>query len=195
MEENIKPKKKRGARKIVSLVLFVIILSAVVYYAGTQYSEWWKVRKQYIDIGFASDKFPFRMFTERELVGKGIFPVESQELMNVPTRITPEETYTTFRQALIDWDVDKAVSCFVKEKQAKYRENLLKAKEEGRIPEIIKKLTNISPEGERVTKGSTGDALTSYELLYKEKESDIKFISHSIGFVKDWNGDWRMENL
>ena len=76
MEENIKPKKKWGARKIVSLVLFVIILSAVVYWAGIQYSEWWKVRKQYIDIGFASDKFPYRMFTVEELKAKGLSPLE-----------------------------------------------------------------------------------------------------------------------
>jgi hypothetical protein len=195
MEESIQPKKGQGSRKIVSLVLFIIIFLAIAFFVWTQYIRWYGERKIYIESGLAEDHFPYRIYTERELAEKGRMVVESQELMNVPTRTTPEETYATFRQALIDWDVDKAISCFTKEKQAEYRIAMLKAKEEGRIQGIIEKLKDISPEGQKVTKGSTGDASTSYELLYKEKESDIKFISHSIGFVKDWNGDWKMENL
>lgn len=195
MENNVQPEKKRGSKKIISLALFIIIFSAIIFFAWTQYVRFYHERKPYIDSGLASDKFPFRFYSERELADMGRMVVESQELMNVPTRTTPEETYATFRQALIDWDIDKAVSCFTKEKQTEYRESLLKAKEEGRIPGIIEKLKDITPEGERITKGSVGDASTGYEFLYKENENDIKFISHFIGFEKDWNGDWKMENL
>lgn len=195
MEDNNQPKKGRGTRKIVSLVLFIIIFAAIIFFGWTQYVRLYNERRIYIESGLASDKFPFRFYSERELAEMGRMVVESQELMNVPTRTTPEETYATFRQALISWDVDKAVSCFTKEKQAEYRVALLRAKEEGRIPGIIEKLKDISPEGEKITKGSVGDASTSYELLYKEKEADLKFISHSIGFEKNWDGDWLMENF
>ena len=195
MENNVQPENKRGSKKIISLALFIIIFSAIIFFAWTQYVRFYHERKPYIDSGLASDKFPFRFYSERELADMGRMVVESQELMNVPTRTTPEETYATFRQALIDWNIDKAVSCFTKEKQAEYRKSLLKAKEEGRIPEIVEKLKDITPEGERITKGSVGDASTSYELLYKEKETDEKFISYPIIFEKNWDGDWLMEDF
>jgi len=196
MEQNTQiqqPKLKK--RKIITAIVFIIIFLAVVYFGWTQYSAWWQVRKEYVKMGFAEDKFPYRMYTERELVEKGLWSGESPALNAVPTRTTPEETYAIFRQALIDGDFDKAVECFIKSKQAEYKDALIKAKEEERIDEIIKKLTEISPEGERITVGSIGDSSTSYEFFYKEKEDDEKFTSHTIVFYKDWNGDWLMDNL
>ncbi len=195
MEDNIQIPKQKPSRKFISLILFIIIVLALGFWGYAEYQNWYQARKIYIDAGLTEDHFPYRFLSERELAEKGRMVVESQELMNVPTRTTPEETYAKFKQALIDRDIEKAVSCFTKEKQAEYRNALLKAKEEGRIPGIIEKLTEIYPEGKRITKGSVGDASTSYELLYKEKENDTKFISHSIGFEKNWDGDWLMENF
>lgn len=74
MEENIELKKKWGARKIVSLVLFIIILSAVIYFGYTQYQRWYQERKIYIESGLASDRFPFRMYSDEELKAKGLWP-------------------------------------------------------------------------------------------------------------------------
>jgi len=187
-------KKPKERRKIVSIVIFLIIIGIFMYWAATEVNQWWKVRKEYIRMGLASDKFPYRMYTERELYEMGRWVGESQELNAVPTRTTPEETYAIFRQALIDEDFDKAAECFVKEKQAEYKEAILKAKEEGRLNDIIKKLTDISPRGERIVKGSTGSATASYEILYKEVGNE-KFTSHAIIFYKDWNGDWKMDDL
>ena len=195
MEESIQAKKRRGSRKIVSLVLFIIVFAAMAFFGWMQYLRWYQERKIYIDAGLTEDHFPYRFLSERELVDRGLWDGESPELNAVPTRTTPEETYAKFRQALVDDDMDKAAECFIKEKKEEYRSALIKAKEEGRIPGIIEKLKDISPEGKRITKGSVGDASTSYEFLYKKNENDIKFISHFIGFEKDWEGDWKMENL
>ena len=175
------------------MVLFVIILSAVVYFGYTEYNKWWQARQELVKLGFAENKFPYRMLTEKELVEKGLWSGESPALNAVPTRITPEETYAIFRQALIDGDIDKAAECFVKEKQDERRQDLIKARKEGRIKEIIEKLNDISPERKEITRGSTGESSATYELLlYRE---GAKPLSHPIFFLKDWNGDWKMENI
>lgn len=195
MEENIKPTSKRRARKIISLALFLIIFSAVIYFGYTQYQRWYQQRKIYIDAGLTEDHFPYRFLSERELVDKGLWDGESPALNAVPTRTTPEETYAKFRQALIDGDIDKAAECFVERKREEYKDLLQKAKAEGKIQEIIIKLTDIYPEGEKITKGSTGDSSTSYTFMYKEQENDLKFKDHVIVFYKNWDGDWLMDNL
>lgn len=191
MEELNTPKQVRR-RKLVTFFIFLIILIIFVTWASIEVNQWWKVRKEYVRMGLAEDKFPYRMYTERELYEMGRWVGESKELNAVPTRTTPEETYAKFRQALIDGDLDKAAECFTKEKQAEYKEAMLKAKEEGRLNDIIKKLTDISPTGQRIVTGSKGDANAGYEFLYIENE---KTVSHYIGFSKDWNGDWKMKNF
>lgn len=192
MEENIVEPKQKSRKKLVTVIIFIIILIAIGYLVGTEINRWWKVRKEYIRMGFASDKFPFRMYTEKELVEMGRWPVESDYYNSIPTRTTPEETYAIFKQALIDGDLDKAVECFVEQKREEYREALIKAKEEGRIPEILKQLTEIYPRGERIVNGRNDTSIATYEFFIIEND---KKISHPLGFVKDENGDWKLENL
>ena len=183
-----RPKNK----KIITVVIFFIIIIALVYLVGTEANRWWQVRKEYVRMGLASDKFPFRMYTEKELVERGLWPVESEYYNSIPTRTTPEETYAIFRQALIDGDLDKAAECFVEEKREEYRGDLERAKQEGRIPEIIKVLTEIYPRGEKILKGQNKTSLATYEFFVIENGQKI---SHPIGFAKDLNGDWKLENL
>jgi hypothetical protein len=195
MEQNIDSGKKRRSRKLVSLALFLIIFGSIIFVGYQTYNRWYQERQQYVKMGFASDKFPFKMLTERELVEKGLWSGESPALNAVPTRTTPEETYAKFRQALIDGDINKAVECFAKEKQTEYRDALLKAKDEGRFSEIIDKMTEIYPRGEDMTRGGTGDASTTYEVQFKENEGDLKPTSYPISFEKNWDGDWLMEDF
>ena len=110
-------------KKIITVVIFFIILISLVYLVGTEANRWWQARKEYVRMGLASDKFPFRMYTEKELVEKGIWPVESEYYNSIPTRTTPEETYAIFRQALIDGDLDKAAECFVESQQEDWRKS------------------------------------------------------------------------
>jgi hypothetical protein len=79
MEQNIQLKKKWGARKIVSLVLFVIIFASLAYFGWTQYVRWYEERRIYIESGLASDKFPFRMYTNEELKVRGLWPPEGEQ--------------------------------------------------------------------------------------------------------------------
>lgn len=65
-----KPKTK----KLITVVIFLIIILAVVYVMGLELNRWWQVRKEYIRAGLANDRFPFRMYTEQELIDKGAMP-------------------------------------------------------------------------------------------------------------------------
>lgn len=66
----MRPKNK----KIITVIIFFIIFLALIYVAGTEANHWWQERREYVRMGFASDKFPFRMYTEKELVEKGVSP-------------------------------------------------------------------------------------------------------------------------
>jgi len=193
MEQSIQLKQpKPRKRKIITAVIIFIIFLAIVYWGWTEYNQWWQARKEYVRMGLAEDKFPYRMYTERELVEKGKWPVESEYYTSIPTRITPEETYAIFRQALIDGDLDKAAECFVKEKQEEYKNSLIKAKEEERIDDILKQLTEIYPRGKRIVKGANDTNMITYEFFIIENGNRI---SHPIGFAKDIEGNWKMKNL
>jgi len=78
MEQVVKPEKKWTRKKTVSLVLFIIIFGAIIYVGWTQYQEWYQARKELIRMGFAEDKFPYRMYTQEELREKGLLPDENQ---------------------------------------------------------------------------------------------------------------------
>ena len=143
-------------------------------------------------MGYASDKFPFRMYTERELVEMGRWPVESNYYDSIPTKTTPEETYAIFKQALIDGDLDSAVECFIEDKREEYSDALVKAKDEGRIPEILNQLTEIYPRGERIIEGHNDTSIATYEFFIVENNEKT---SHPINFSKDKDGNWKMENL
>jgi len=179
-----KPKNK----KIITVVIFFIILIALVYLVGTEANRWWQVRKEYVRMGLASDKFPFRMYTEKELVEKNLWPVESDYYNSIPTRTTPEETYAIFRQALIDGDLDKAAECFVKNQQEDWKKSLIEIKEKELLQEMIDDLPSQIETKEDLNK----TALISYEYTVIK---DGKGYTHFMSFIKGLKGDWKIEDL
>jgi hypothetical protein len=183
---------KPKIKKTITVVIFFVIIVAIIYLGWTEGSRWWKEKQEWVRLGFAEDKFPFRMYTEKELVEMGLWTGESEWYNSIPTRTTPEETYAIFKQALIDGDLDKAAECFVEEKQTEYRQDLEKAKNEGRISGILEQLTELYPDGDKITKEYKGNSTAIYEIFIIE---DGVKISHPISFIKDMNGDWKMENL
>jgi hypothetical protein len=203
MEQNIqlqKPKSKK--RKIITAIVFIIIFLAVVYLGWTQYSAWWQVRKEYVRMGFAEDKFPYRMYTERELVEKGLWSGESPALNAVPTRTTPEETYTIFRQALIDGDLDKAAECFIKAKQEAWRSSLYEIKNKGFLQEMLNDLPDKLGDTYFYTDDITGKNTENRDLnhiaissYYYVSKNDPEKMAKTMTFSKDWNGDWKIEKL
>lgn len=186
-------KKPKERRKIVSIVIFLIILGIFVFWAATETNQWWKVRKEYIRMGLASDKFPYRMYTERELVEMGRWVGESEELNAVPTRTTPEETYAIFRQALIDGDLDRAVECFVKEKRDTVRKGLGDVLNDEKLKnEMLNDLPEELIDAEVGHRDTEGTSTTAYYYLFR---TDPKKMLHTMTFIKDWDGDWKIEKL
>lgn len=183
MNNQIQPKPK-SKKKIIAVVVFLIILIAAGYLVGTEVNDWWQVRKEYIKMGYASDKFPFRMYTAEELAEKGIYPESLYE--DVPTRTRPEQTYVKFRQALIDEDLDKAAECFIKEQQKDWKESLYEIRDKGFLQKMIDDLP------EKVENTSITGSLTSYEYVIP---TDPERFLHTITFVKNKNGDWKIDGI
>ncbi|MFH0854111.1 MAG: hypothetical protein V1891_01315, partial [bacterium] len=104
---------------------------------------------------------------------------------NIPTRDTPEQTYAKLKEALKNEDVDAAVECFVEEKRGEWRENLNTIKEKGFMKEMEQDLTELKLELE-------GDAIMQFSYY---TERDGKKYGHFINFIKDSNGDWKIDSL
>lgn len=193
-----KPKRK----KIITVVIFFVIIAAIVYLGWVEGSRWWKEKQEWVRMGFAEDKFPFRMYTEKELVERGLWSGESPALNAVPTRTRPEETYTIFRQALTDGDLNKAAECFIDDQQEAWKKSLQEIKENGLLQEMLNDLPDKLEDTYVYTDDITGKDTKNRDLnstaisLYEYYvERNGKNYSHTISFVKDWEGDWKLEDL
>lgn len=197
--DNAQDKKPKG-KKIITVVIFLIIILAVIYVLGTEGARWWQERQKWIKMGFASDKFPFRMYTEEELAKKGLWAAESPALINTPTRTRPEQTYAKFRQALIDGDMNKAAECFVQEQQEEWEKSLYEIKEknllQGMLNDLPEQLEDTYRGGIPIENIEAIDldhvALFSCEYIVIKNNKNY---SHSISFSKNWDGDWLIEDL
>jgi len=196
------PTKQKTRKKLVSVILFIIIFGIIVVWVGLEYNQWWKARKEYVRMGLAEDKFPYRMYTERELVEKGIWASESPALKAVPTRITPEETYAKFRQALIDENFDKAAECFVKENREEWRKSLYEIKEKGFLRDMLNDLPEKLEDTYIYTDDVTGKDTKNRDLDHTAMDSHYYVLkndpnreAHTISFEKNWDGDWLIEDL
>lgn len=178
--------KERTRKKLITIVIFLIILIALGYVIGIEYNKWWQVRKEYIEMGYASDKFPFRMYTAEELAEKGLWPEALPSYDAILTRTRPEETYAKFRQALIDGDLDKAVEYFIENQQKDWRESLYEIKDKGLLQEMLGDLP------EKVENVSITGSTSSYEYGIP---NDPERVAHVIQFTKNKNGDWKISGI
>lgn len=164
--------KQKSRKKLITVVIFLIIFGILAYWFGGQAYDWWKIRKEYARMGLAEDKFPYRLYTEEELIEQGTFFEDLYSI--IPTRTRPEETYSKFRKALSKGDTDKAAEYFVEDQRDDWKEALKNIKEKGLIQEMLNDLP------EKVEDVSIAGTITSYEDIY---------------FIKDRYGDWKIENL
>jgi hypothetical protein len=202
--QQVQGKKPKNKKKIITVVVFLIIIAAIIYLGWVEGSRWWKAKQEWVRMGLAHDKFPFRMYTERELVEMGRWPVESQELINTPTKVRPEATYAKFHRALVDGDMDKAAECFIKEKQEAWRKSLYEIKEKGLLKEMLNdlpdKLEDTYIYTDDITGRNTKDedlnhvAIASYYYALKSDTRDRKEV-HTMSFNKNWDGIWLIEDL
>ncbi len=196
VSSEIKPKKKRW----ITVVIFFIIILAIGTLVATEGVRWWKDKQYWVKLGFASDKFPFRMLNEEELVRKGLWSGESEWYNSIPTRTTPEETYNKFMKALNDGNIDMASECFVQKKQEEWKKSLSNIKQEGFLQEMIddlpSDLNNTYVDGVLVKNMNNlkldQDGTFSYEYIVSKSGKNY---SHYISFEKNFNGDWLIENL
>jgi flagellar basal body-associated protein FliL len=168
-------------KKKVILVLLVLIIVAVFCYAG---ASWWKTRQAQIKMGIASDKFPYRLYTQEEL--NRMYPQIKNA--DVPTRTTPEQTYANFREALRMNNLDMAIEQLSKDSE-KYEENkktLEEAYDSGKF------ISGLSDYPEKTERSNFGDSIGS--LCY-EQADDTNKISACTSFIKDSNGDWKIDRL
>lgn len=170
-------------KKILIAILFVIVVVAVgfVVYRFV-YSPWREVKSQKIELGLSSPNFPFRDYSVAEL--ENMHPQVKNA--DVPTRVTPTQTYVLFREGLKENDLDKVLAQLSPD-SARYEENMAsikKAFEEGRFGEIYEKYP------EEIEESWTGETISQYEFV----ETDTDFL-HMLGFIKNSDGDWKIDKL
>lgn len=170
-------------KKIIWGVVILVVLAAVLggFYC---YKVWWPQRQMMISLGLAEANFPWRAYTQEEL--NRLYP--QTRYADVPTRVTPEQTYAKFREALRTNNLEMALEQLSKE-SAKYTENsekLKKAHNENRFMSSL----NLYPE--KSWRSTFGESLGSlcYDQLYDEE----KIVGCSV-FIKDASGDWKMDSL
>jgi len=170
-----------GGKKIIIIGLMVIILAAAL---GIGLNIWTTKKMDKVALGLARPDFPYADYTEEEL--SKMYP--QIKYADVPTRISPEETYAKFRQALKENNLEMAIEQLNKESE-RYKENteaLTQAYEEGRFGQIY----NSYPE--KIEKSNMYESIAQFYFLQKEGEYNLR---QYINFIKNANGDWKLDSL
>ncbi|MBU2564083.1 hypothetical protein KKA23_00645 [Patescibacteria group bacterium] len=179
--------KKNKNKKMIGIIIFLMILIVLIYWVSIEINEWWKYRRVYVEQGLASDKFPYRLYTEQELIEIGKFPEDLYS--NIPTKIRPEETYDKFYQALVKEDFKKAAECFVEEQQIEWEAALNEIKEKGFLQEMINDLPEELEDTDRNL-----DAMSMSSYYYSLKDDPTRE-AHTIIFTKNRYGIWEIDGI
>lgn len=169
---------KKYLRYVGYYLLFIVGLFLIL----TGYN-WYLYKQQLVRGGHAKPTFPYARYTQEEL--NKMYPQYPNE--NVPTRQTPEETYAKFIAALKKGDLEEASKQFVEKKQKDWLESLGKIKEKGLLEEFIgdydQKLIN------NYKYSTTAQFHIGIEAL------SGALAERPIDFIKDSNGDWKIDSL
>jgi hypothetical protein len=168
-------------RKIIWVIIIILILAGGYWY-GSQ--VWWPKKQLKIQLGLAEPDFPWWDYTQEEL--EKLYP--QIRYADIPTRITPEETYAKFREALRTNNLELALEQ-LSEESGKYEENknkLRTAFEENKF--------NVSLSLYPVEVWRSTFSESSGGLCYNQERDNEKFVGCT-DFLKDSNGDWKMDSL
>jgi len=163
----------------------IIIVLAVVAIAIFGY-KWYETKMKKVDLGLAEQNFPYRDYTESELAK--MYP--QIKYADVETRVTPEQTYAQFRQALQENNLEMAIEQLGKE-SGRYEENadtLIQFYQENKFQELHQHYP------EKIEKLSMYESIAQYEYDYYSSQYKQNLIG-SINFIKDANGDWKLDSL
>jgi len=166
------------------LIFSIVILVGVVVLAWVGFS-WWQTKQAQIKLGVASDKFPYRSYTQEEL--NKMYPqIKNADVL---TRTTPEETYAKFREALKTNNLEMAIEQLSKESE-KYEENKKTLEQAHKDGKFAGAYDSLYPE--KVERSTFGDS--SGSLCYDQKQEDGTFVACT-SFIKDSSGDWKLDSL
>lgn len=166
--------------KLLFFLFFLLLAAGWLYF----HYSWFPLKQAKIAEGLAKPNFPWRDYTEEEL--NKLYP----QIRNadIPTRATPEETYAKFREALRANNLEMALEQLAVESR-NYKENkasIEKAYKEGRFGNIHKSYAAV------IQQSVAGASLSEYSFL--ENKEDGNYV-YSIIFLKNSDGDWKMDNL
>ena len=167
--------------KKIIIVCAIIIIAIILIWQGF---SWWQTKQLKIQQGLARDKFPYSDYTQEEL--NKMYPQIKNA--DVPTRTTPEQTYAKLREALKTNNLEMAIEQLSEESQG-YKENkdiIKKFYNENKFMELYREYP------EKINKVHMYEAIAQYEYEYIK---DGKTFVYSIGFIKDSNGDWKIDSL
>ncbi|MDD5071738.1 MAG: hypothetical protein PHQ42_03315 [Patescibacteria group bacterium] len=171
-------------KKIIIIGLIAIVAMAVL---GVLLNLWTIRKMDKVSLGLARPYFPYTDYTESELAK--MYP--QIKYADVATRTTPEETYAKFRQALKDNDLEMAIEQLSKESGKRYKENkeaLESFFDEGKFKDLY---LHYSDE---INKISMYESIAQYDYDYYSEEYKQQLVG-SINFIKDANGDWKLDSL
>lgn len=174
-------------KKILWAVIILVVLAA--FLSGFYfYKVWWPAKQLKIQAGLSSDKFPWRDYSQDELN-----KMYSQiKYADVPTRTTPEQTYANFREALRTNNLELALEQIGVSSGTKTSEeaisNIRQFYQENKFIE----LSNRYPDN--IKKINMYESIAQYEYTYYSSQYKRELIG-SINFIKDANGDWKMDSL
>ena len=167
-------------KKIIIGIVVVVLIAGLAPFVY----KWVGQKIEKVKIGLAEPNFPYRDYSQEEL--NKMYP--QIKYADVPTRVTPEETYAKFRQALKENNLEMAVEQLSRDSK-KYEENkndLAQAHKESRFEDIYRDYP------ERIWRGTFGESIG--QLCYNQQYESSEFVGCS-GFIKDINGDWKLDSL
>lgn len=175
--EREKHKHMRTKTSVFLLIITIAVIACISAFYG-----WFLIQSDRIATGTAKPYFPYSDYSIDEL--NKMYPQTMNE--NVVTTQTPEQTHTKFISALKAQDFDEAVKCcFFEGDWSKAKMTLEKVQSSGGLSTMIKDI-------EKIDKELLLDTVASYS--YATTENGEK-IGHTINFVKDENGVWRIKSL
>ncbi len=172
------------SKKTIWLLVLLVVIAA--FLGGYFYFQkiWWPKRQAAIQAGLAESKFPWRAYTQEEL--NKMYP--QIRYADVPTRVTPEQTYANFREALRTNNLEMALEQLAVEAKT-YKDNktsIEKAYKEGKFKELYKEYL------EAIQKEYIAESIAQFYFLEKKNNEITRY---SLNFTKDANGDWKMDSL
>ncbi len=164
-------------------IIISIFVVAIVVLLSIGAWLWYAQSQMYVKIGFAQDKFPYRLFTANEMGN-----MYSQEpLEGIATTQTPEQTHAKFIEALKKGDIDGAVECCVlKSERENMREKLNRINNNKMFDLMLKDISIIEKES------LYEEGIASYMFYGTYKGEKVGGL---MSFRKNLQGVWMIESF